>query len=388
MKESGITSKVTEAWALEDFYIKINDIEICDSDLVGFECLYGGCNIPGEVQFIDSKGITTGDVKSAANISVGGIVEIGYITSTNCSFKDNYVITNVLISTNSKNQKLVTLKLEDIETRNMKGSYVNKGYPDKPFSEVVKEHDKEIKNDKLRKNKELEIIPPDNEKKVNTVIPANVDYYTFLNREMKDKGFSYIKDKSINYLVHNSQRVFDKLKSFGDVFEFDSASPFSFSRIVQFDIKGFDMDTYLNNIPVSNTSIDLVSANSEDSKDGIDSKISRKDTSKSTNVKTSGINPGDLSKMSRGSKQGTKQINDEQYFEKLSNAQQMSIWVPGRTDNMVGKKIKAILPKPSYYQGDDKIFSGEWEVYMVRDKIIGAYFMQELFLRRPGGSNK
>jgi len=386
--DSGITSKVTEAWSLEDFYIKINGVEVCDADLTGFECIYGGCNLPAQIQFIDSKGITTGDVSSAANIGVGGIVEVGYTTPTNCDFRDDFVIKKVSTQNNSKNQKLVTLELEDLETRNMKGSYVNKGYPDKKFSEVVESHDKEIKNDKLRGKKKLSIIPPENEKPVNIVIPSSIDYYTWLTTEMNDKGFSYIKDKSINYLIHTSNRVFDKLSNLGDVFEYDAESPFSFSRIVQFNVEGFDMDAYLESIPTSFTSIDLVTQNSKENKDKIDSKMSQKDPKENVKTKTSGVAVGDLAILSRGKKTGQKEIKDQQYFEAISNAQKMSIWVPGRTDNMIGRKITVNLPKPSYYIGDDKIFSGEWEVYMSRDKIIGAYFMQELFLRRPGGTNK
>ena len=205
---------------------------------------------------------------------------------------------------------------------------------------------------------------------------------------MVDKGYSYIKDKGINYLVHNSHRVFDKLQNYGDVFEFDAASQYSFSRIVQFDIEGFNTDAILKSIPTSFTSIDVVTSNSKDSKDGTNTKITKRDPNKDVKTKTSGVNVTDLTKQHRGQKQGSKSLNDKQYFEAISSAQKMSIWIPGRTDNMVGKKIKVILPKPTYYDGDDKIFSGDWEVYLTRDKIIGAYYMQELFLRRPGGTNK
>ena len=387
-EDTGIRSKVTEAWALEDIYFKVNGTEICDIDIVGFEALYGGCNIPAKASFIDSKGLTTGDTEGSANIGIGGVVEVGYTTAQGCSYKDEFIITKVQTQTNSHNQKLITLTLEDKDTRNMKGSYTSKGYPDKKFSETIESHFEEIGSKALNTGKELFVHPPEKELKLNMVIPGHIDFYTFLNREMKDKGYKYIKDKTANYLIHTSNKEFDKLNYMGDIYEYDT-NPFSFTRIVQFHIDGFDLDAYLASIPTANTSIDLVTNNSEDNKDGLDTKISQKDPSKSVKTKTSGVNPGDLAK-GKGSKQGRKTAQDQQYFETISKAQKCSIWAPGRTDNMVGRKIQVKFPKPSYYMGtdDDKIFSGEWEVYLVRDKVIGAYYMQELFLRRPGGTNK
>jgi hypothetical protein len=389
MQEKGISNKVTEAWALEDIYIIVNGTEICDIDIVGFEAIFGGCNIPAQLQFIDSKGLTTGDTPDSANISVGGIVEIGFTTAQGCDWSDEFVIKKVNTDNNSKNQKLVTLTLEDLETRNLKGSYVSKGYPNKKFSEAMESQFEELGNDALRKKKKFEVLGPKEEKRLNIVVPANINFYDYLNKEMKDKNYTYVKDKHNSYLIHDENREYDKLKSLGDVYEYDT-NQFSFTRIVQFNIEGFDMDAYLASIPTQVTSIDSVNANSEDSKDGVDSKISVKDPSKEIQIKTSGVNPGDLAKVTRGKKQGHKTANDKQYFETISNAQKCSIWAPGRTDNMVGRKIEVSFPKPSYYAGtdNDKIFSGEWEVYMVRDKIIGMYYMQELFLRRPGGSNK
>jgi hypothetical protein len=388
MKESGISNKVTEAWALEDLYVKVNSTELCEIDIVGYEAIYGGCNVPAELQFIDSRGLTTGDTDNSADIGIGGNVEIGFTTPTGCDFKETYVIKQVLTTNNSKNQKLVTLKLEDLESRNLKGSFVSKGYPEKEFSKATEEHLNELNKDVQKTTKkELVVVPPKKEQKINMVIPTNIDFYTFLNKEMKDKGFSYIKDKTKNYLVHAENKEFDKLKSEGDVYEFDT-HPFSLTRIVQFNVEGFNMDGYLASIPTSVNSIDLVTNNSKDSKDGTDTKISKKDSEGATKSKISGQDPGKVTKQSvRGSKQGQKTAKDQQYFETLSNLQKMSIWVPGRVDNMVGRKIKVILPKPSYYAntGNDDLFSGEWEVYGTRDKIIGMYFMQELYIRRPGG---
>lgn len=389
MQEKGISNKVTEAWSLDDLWVSINGTEICDIDFVGYEAIFGGCNIPATLSFIDSYGLTTGDVDKAANIGIGGLVDLGFTTSTGCTYEDQFVITKVTTENNAKNQKLVKIDMEDTETRNMKGAFVSKGYPGKKFSEAMEEHMQTIGNDAHQSKRKLEVVANDEEKKLNMVVPAHMDFYTFLNKEMKDKGYSYLKDKTTEYLVHDKFRLFDKLKGFGDTFEFDT-NYFSFNRIVQFNVEGYNVDAIMKSFPIANTSIDLVTNNSEDSKDGIDSKISQKKPSDEVSTETSGVKVADLANQGQGSKQGHKVANEQQYFNALSNAQKCSIWIPGRVDNMIGRKVTTIFPKPNYYAGtdDDKIFSGEWEVYMVRDKIIGMYYMQEMFLRRPGGSNK
>ena len=91
----------------------------------------------------------------------------------------------------------------------------------------------------------------------------------------------------------------------------------------------------------------------------------------------------------RGIKRASKKnINMQQYYTSLSNAQKCSIWVPGVNRNRIGFRVQVAFPRPQYMQGDsyDNVFSGEWEVVAVRDKIIKQYFVQELFLRRPGGA--
>ena len=89
---------------------------------------------------------------------------------------------------------------------------------------------------------------------------------------------------------------------------------------------------------------------------------------------------------SRGEKQGNRSNTELQYFSALSKASECSIWVPGRNINRVGMTVEVNFPRPKFYKNSeyDTQFSGDWEVTYARDKIIGQYFVQELFLRRPG----
>ena len=70
----------------------------------------------------------------------------------------------------------------------------------------------------------------------------------------------------------------------------------------------------------------------------------------------------------------------------MSNLNQGSIWVPGVNKERIGFKIDIVFPKPVGYEpvGDSDMYSSTWEVYAVRNKIIKTYFIQELFIRKPG----
>jgi hypothetical protein len=393
-QEATFSSKVTHAWALRDMYVNLNGSELCDIDIVDYECLYGGCQVPATLSFVDTKGHTTGDKNKAGNIGVGGFVDIGFITSDGCEHEESFVITKVSTENNTRNQKLVKLQLEDLETRNMKGSYKTKGYPGEKFTNVIKSHMKEIGNDALRFGKEFITAVPKDIKEIgmNIVVPGHMNFHDFLTTEIKDRGFSFIKDRAMNYLVHDSHKEFDNLLDSKNIFEYDSLNAFDFNRIVQFNLEGFDMESFLCSIPTSNTSLTLQDAGTDTAvkgQKGADSKISKKDPkeSKST-VKVSGIKNTDIVS-TRGLKQGSQVGKNQQYFETLNNAQKCSIWVPGRVDNLVGKKVQVVFPKPTYYASDsDKLFTGYWEVYLVRDKVMGSFYLNELFLRRPGGETQ
>ena len=394
--DKSLSAKLTPAWELNDLYVNLNGQELCDIDIQDYECLYGGCRVIGRLKFIDSKGHLTGDNPDAANIQVGGFVDVGFTTSENCQHEESFSITKVTTINNKRNQKLVILDLVDIETKNMLTAFKSKGYPNTKFSDAIKKHMTEIGNDGLRFGKEFVLSAPKmiEEKMLNMVVPGHINFHEFLNIEMAERGFNYVKDRAKNYLVHAEHREFDKLIHTFNEFEYDALNEFDFNRIVQFDIDGYNSEGFECSIATSNTSLNPLDANSEDaviSTEGTDSKISKKKSEESKNDSNiSGVKASSLANAHRGSKQGSKIGGDQQYFSKLSNATKANIWVPGRVDNLVGKKIKANFPKPTYYadSGEDQLFSGDWEVYMVRDKIISGYYLNELFLRRPGGSVK
>ena len=375
-----LNSKLTEAYALKDFYFEYNGCEIDEADLVDFECLFGGPIKKASFLFIDNAGYTSGIAKETTKIQAGGFIKVGYTDSKGCDAKLDFVISKVVSSVDKKNQKLVQLLLQDTQSRNMMGSYVAKGYPETKFSEVIEKHLKELKVEGISIDK------PDAEEALNMVIPAHKNFFTVFMQSIKEKNYQFRTDKFASYLVHNSKQEFKKLKSSKETFDYD-IDALSLARILQYDIKGYDMNAYLASVPVKNLAMDHSTALSKDNRDGVDQKEQKREIKKSENDTM--VGKGVLnSKMvaSRGIKQGNRSNTQLQYFSALSRANECSIWVPGRNINRVGMTVEVNFPRPKFYKSSeyDSEFSGDWEVTFVRDKIISSYFVQELFLRRPG----
>jgi len=380
--ENSLDHKLTDAWTVSNYFVKINDQEVCQADITDFEAVFGGCEVKAFVKFVDSKGMLTGDKPKVGDLGAGGFVTVGYTDPMGCEIEHQFSISKVTSANNSKNQKLVKIELEDMEARNMKGTFKAKGAGGKKFTEAIKEH-----YEKTGNKKKFNIKGPLKEMAVNTIIPSHMDFHTFIKKEAAFRGFKYIKDRFSNYLVHTEHMEFDKLPKMDLEFSVDEKQ-FSFNRIVQFDLGGFNMNTLLQNTPTSILNVDNIVNNSmEKLKDGVETLIFQKDPKKSkSEKKDSGVKKSDLTKHVRGIKQSTGPAGTQQNYANLNNAQKGSIWVAGQNANYVGKKIKVNLPTAeSYSKGSDDVASGEYEIYAVRDKIIsGGYFTQELFLRRPG----
>ncbi len=207
-KSTNISNKLTEAWVLQDYYIKFNDQEICDQDIVEFEAMYGGCEIIGLIQFIDSKGILTD--KESGLKSSPGFIKIGWTTCTGCEWEQEFFVSGIKSINNSKNQKLVQLDLIDKETRNFKGTFKNKNNHNVKFSEGIRE----AVNKHKTETKEIVISAPKKEQKLNLVIPANIDFHDYIKKICETMNYKFIKDKFNTYIVHAEHLVFDKKRKF------------------------------------------------------------------------------------------------------------------------------------------------------------------------------
>ena len=379
-QSAGINKKLSEAWACRDLWAEYNDCELQESAFVDFEAVFGGNKVVASFIFLDNEGFTSTLNGIGSNPAEGGILKMGYTDCLGCEVTKEYIITKTAQQTDKKDQKLVHLELVDVATRRMQGAYKGKGYPDKKYNDALTEHLKEIKV------KDIKVIKKKEEQKINMVVSQGKSFFETLSATNDEKGYQVIHDRAKSYIAPKEVLGFDVLKNDGEVFEFET-NPTAVNRIVQFDINGFDSDVLLQNVKADVHSDSDQSVNSADSRKGIKQATISEKAAKSKNDKdiVKGVK---VSKAVHqvGTKLMMKPNEEKKYFNSLKGAQKMTIWVPGRNINRIGVKCEVNLPRPKFYSGNeyDKVFSGEWETYYVRDKIIGWYFMQEIFLRRPG----
>jgi len=385
-----LTNKLTEAWVASNYFVSINGCELREPDILDLEIMFGGCTVHGILTFQDSQGLMQGTPKGTPSLAVGGHVRVGWESALGCGgeYEETFSIEKVRSETNEKNQRLVILDLVDLETKNYQGTNLTKPYKEKKFSEALKEHTDEInKNINTVQKRVLKIIGHAKEAIDSIVIPSHIDFHTFLNISLPNNGYEHKKDKHTSYIVSKQTTEFDKLKTQKEEFEVDTVNEFSFWRILQYNLEGFDVNALIDSIPIGLTTT-TKELKGEEKKDMLakDMIVDHKKT-----IEKGGAGSTNQSDMivKRGTKRASKKnINMQQYYTSLSNAQKCSIWVPGVNRNRIGFRVQVAFPRPQYMQGDsyDNVFSGEWEVVAVRDKIIKQYFVQELFLRRPGGA--
>lgn len=376
---AGFSNKLTEAWAVDDYYVEINGCELHVNDIVDYEAVFGGECINAVITFIDTLGFAPGSPQGSASLAVGGFVDIGYVSAGSCEFEAEYVIKKIHQRVDKQNKRLITLELMDVNTAKMKSSFVNKGYPNQKYSSALESHLEELSVTGI------DIITTTSESIVNAVIPASMSFYDHIVAETKEKGMKVIRDKSVGYVVPQEQMTQDKLVQTNEEFEYDTSNIHSFWRILQYNVEGFNMDSLLASIPTKETSITSVnSASNANTNKGISGETQEKETTSTKTLAGTSIKDN-------VTYQGQKLANVQtpgsgEYFKAIESAQKASIWVPGMNYDRVGKKIIVNFPKPTYVNNDeyDEVLSGEWEIYLVRDKIIKEFFIQELFIRRAG----
>lgn len=379
---AGITSKLTEAWIAQDYFVFLNNCEIREVDVLDLEIMYGGCSVNGLLTIQDTQGHMDGSVDGAPSLQQGGFCRVTWTAAGGCGgeYDETFSIEQVKSSTNESNKRILTITLVDTDTRNEKGAFKSVNYNKKKPSEIVKEHIKTNITSGIKPQREMKITPHKKESKTTLTVPSNMDAFSFLNTWLPQQGYARIKDKFTDYLVSKQTTEHDKMASSKEEFDVDPNSAFSFWRVLQYNLNGFDVNALMDSIPtvLSNTSGSL-------NHDGDDKELFDKKSYETSHVKTAQKGTQKKGIAGKGTKTGVKNnSNLQQYFNTLSNAQTCSIWVPGLNKNRIGFKSRVNFPRPSYLASDsyDLTFSGEWEVTAVRDKIIKQYFIQELFLRR------
>jgi hypothetical protein len=358
----GLSNKLNEAWAAHNYFVAINGCELREPDILDLEIMFGGCSVHGILTFQDSQGLMQGTPKGTPSLAVGGHVRVGWESALGCGgeYEETFSIEKVRSDTNEKNQRLVILDLVDIETKNHQGTHITKPYKEKKFSEIVEEHVTDVnKTIHEAQKRTLKVVGHLKEAIDSIVIPSHISFHDFLQISLPENGYEYKKDKHTSYIVSSQATEFDKLKSQKEEFEVDTVTEFSFWRILQYNLAGFDVNALIDSIPIALTTT-TKEIKGTDSKDKLakDMVVDHKKT-----VQDGGAGKTKQSDMivKKGTKRSSKKnMNLQQYYTTLSNAQKCSIWVPGVNRNRIGFRVQVSFPRPQYMQGDsyDNVFSG------------------------------
>jgi len=363
----GLSSKVHENFGVDEYTVTWNDKDIDDqmNGYLNLEIVFGGKRKKGIFSFTDVTGLTFGETK----MDEGGFIGVTHLDPSGTKYTDEFVITKINIDeVRGGKGRTVHIEMEGKDSRNFDKTFKSKGYPETSFSKAMTTHLDENGNEKIK------VIAPEEEDDINMVIPADISFQEFMEKEGNEKGYDLVTDKETSYLVHRSHRPFDKLQSSGLVYQVDSDAG-SLDRILQYEIGPTNMEAYVDGVGGTETSIDPVTANA------------KKNVKDGQNVDATGYEPEYTQEQisQRGYKQfkGTGEAHHE--FSHMNNAQLATIWVPGTNSNKVGFTIEANFPEPRHTSSGeyDKNTSGDWEVYYVRDKVFNGTFVQELGLRRP-----
>lgn len=379
---TGVSHKLTEAWVAQDYFIWLNNCEVREIDILDLEIMYGGCSVDGVLTIQDTQGHMSGAVDGSSSLQQGGFVRITFTAAGGCGgeFDETFSIEKVKSATNEKNQRILTIDLLDTDTRNERGAFKTKNFNNKKISEIVPEFLGETIKSGIASSRELVVTPHKSEVKTSMTFPSNIDANSFIKRVLGQQGYVRIKDKFTDYVVSKEVTEQSNLATGPEIFEVDPSSEFSFWRVLQYKLDGFDVNALMDSIPMQLSDTSGSTNDNAESKDKLGKDIALVTKEKTAqNVKQKEGIAG------KGDKSGSKNnANLYQYYNKLSNAQTCSIWVPGLNRNRIGFRNIVNFPRPSYLASDqyDDTFSGEWEVTAVRDKIIKQYFIQELFLRR------
>ena len=373
-----LLQKLDPSWQVNDMFIEINETELRMRDLLTYELMWHGDHVEGIISFQDIQ-----NFQDSIKIDVGGLVKVGFTsqekTSDPAYWEQTFVITKVNYADGGKmiNTKVCELYLKDMVSQQLTLSHFAKSFIAKPIEEIFTGI-----FDGLGINPPTMAMNPDREP-MTILTPAHKSMFETLKHSWNEEGLSFIQDRHASYLVHDIHRTNDKALHTGEFFEYKPKNYWSRSQVIEYKIKGFDMESLEKSIPSVGNSINNSTARSDE--------VSVKTTKNIPQGGTLGggsVNVLDMY-VGKGQKQNAglyTSKTSETLTKDIKDIQQMSIWVPGWNGNRLGMKVRVEMPRPTHIVQDEhsEAYTGDWVVNKVRDKIISSYFVQELFLSRAG----
>ncbi len=380
-KSYDFTSKFDECWQTNDLEIWFNKMAgnpqsiLNNNDLLTYEVLWDGSNTNGVISFIDVQ-----ELQKQLPLDVGGFIDVSFTSQENTKigkpapFSKQFYITSVTLSDGDSRgaAKIVTCNFIDNETQKLKSGFFNDSYdmkkPSDSFKEIFKKHKIEV-----------EMFKDVTELATSILTPAHLSTFDFLAGEFSHRGYKLIQDRLSTAVAHVSNLLNSDAAHTGEFFEYKPSAYWTRFQVIEYNIEGFNINALENSNPATINSINNEMQNQKEMD------VTTKESNPSGG-KIGGVQTKDRQPLS-GQKQKTSlNKNEEDVSCSLKDLQKMSVWVPGWNGNRLNKKVKIELPRPTEYDQnvDDPNFTGDWVVNKVRDKIIGSYFIQELFVSRAG----
>ena len=392
---SSLIDKLNDAWVVDEFFVVLNifdendpsqktlkEYSIPSNSIETLEHVNHGNRYEGILSFKDLDG-----AGEALNINLGGYVEISYTSQPGSKlgeevkFNKTFSITGAksFSSDSSGRNKIIEVTYEDVISKTLKNTFVNKSYLNKKPSEAIKEFIYEFANENC------EVLGDPDEKETDLVVPRHIDSWKYLNSEANQRGLSFMQDNSKDSLclIHDMYRVNDKVIHTGETFSYMPDIQYTRFQVLEYKSDGFDVNKLRDATPTNSSNINLETAKQSEVTAGT------KDAEASAG-KIGKMSVNDIHNRNIGTRQSNSKTTSHQatITKSINELQKMNIWIPGWAGNRIGRKITVQYPRPAHFNQDDtdELYSGEWVVNKVRDKIINFYYVQELSLTRAGDS--
>ena len=369
-----LTPRLDDFSKYKTLEVRLNGVLIRDESIIDLQINYGLDNI-GFISFTDSIGIieVAGLTFSTLEILIEDILGTKQITK--------YIIIDAKTFRTQNNLITLDLEFELIDTYKLKNSYISKSFKDKNILQIIKDLFTDIGLDAefndINKGFSFDYF----------VTPGNISVYDFIVEQSKISNFKFFIDRFGYVFALRDTFDFSKIpESRENTFSMTNKDPLW--RVLEY--KGS-----ISNIKETRECVDFyISRPDVNNLQYTPEIIKIKDLYNSQKI-NQGIGVKNLEVPDVLKTFGYKQINNiykkdikgdkRDFREYLQSMQNLTIIVQGILSVRLFSKIKLDIPRVSYNKDDtpDSIFSGNFVVVGVKDKIMAGKFVQLLELKAP-----
>ena len=365
---------IDENSKIEDLEIEINNITIRKQMISDLQINYGKTNV-GKVTFLDYDGLI-----QYTSLSYS-VIRIFFSDISGVPYNSSFIVTNVKVNKYNNGSTKVTCYFENIAVYNLKNTYVSKTFKNKTFIEMLED---------ILNKRDINVILGKNEsdKKFEYfVFPKNISLWDFLNLYLRKIGYTYYNNSEGLIILSRSAMESSKFKVEKQPYNFKYDSKLPHFNILEYygDISNSGK---MNKIPIYNRNKhDLTMLKYEFDFYGISEAIE----SEQMNEGYAGIGTDKMKDFypSIGFKEIDNLIDyeikgtDTDIRDDVLENVDFKIVTPGLNVERLYSRIKLNIQgaKTTETYSPDEVYSGEYIVTEVIDKIISGVFVQVLSLQ-------